>query len=149
MADKPKRPEATHRQQAALSTGADVAPVIGVNGRPMAMVSGACSDLTPTVQFGNVLTGPVTITRWVEDDGDDSDDFVLEKARLVQRQAQTIVGSERRLLQWAIDPSLRVTTPSGNPVEGIPHTPAPPTAPAAEQPAPPPPVDLPTPPSAQ
>jgi hypothetical protein len=112
----------------------------------MAMVSGACSDLVPTVQFGNVLLGPCTVTRWVEDDGDDS---VLEQIRLVERMSQTIIGSERRLLQWAIDPSLRVTTPSGDPVEGIPHTPPAPAAPAAEQPVAKPAPGLPTPPSAQ
>jgi hypothetical protein len=124
-----------------------ISPPMGANGRPMAMVSGACSDLLPTVQFGNVLIGPVTVMRWVEDEGDEQ---VLEQGSKTQRMAQTIVGSERRILQWAIDPSLRVTTPSGEPVEGVPSTPAAKPAPAAaEAPVPKPAPDLPTPPSAQ
>lgn len=143
MAEQDKRPEATHRQRAALSTANGVGAVIGANGRPMAMITGTASDLVPTVQFGNLMVGPVQVTRWVEDDGLES---VIESGLEVQKAAQAICGSERRIIQWALDPSKKIE----NPVTGAqmgPAAPAPTQAPAP--PAPPqPPVMAPPAPSA-
>jgi hypothetical protein len=140
MPDNPTRPEATHRQRAAIS-GVDGNLANGSNGSPMAIVTGTASDHLPTVQFGNVLVGPVSITRWVEDDGDES---VIEAARSVQKMAEAVCGSERRIIQWAIDPSQRVINPATG-AEMAPTTPTqapqsePPAAPQATAPVVPPP----------
>lgn len=77
-------------------------------GNPMAIVIGAASDLVPTVQFGNVCVGPATIMRPVTND---SMEDVIASAREVQKAAEYIVGTERRILQWALDPASKVTHP--------------------------------------
>lgn len=108
MAERNTRTEATHRQRAAQAAVPMTSPPIGANGLPMVMVSGCASDLFPTVQFGNVLVGPVTITRWVEDEGLEA---IIERSRETQQAAEAVCGSERRLIQWATDPSSRVLNP--------------------------------------
>jgi hypothetical protein len=130
MAEDQKRPEATHRQRADMATATAMSPVIGTNGRPMAIVTGTASDLLPTVQFGNLLVGPVQITRWVEDDGADS---VIDGARATQQWAELVCGSERRLIQWALDPSKKIINPSTG-QEMAPSAPAPAAPPAAPEP---------------
>lgn len=111
MADKTGRAEATHRERAAL--GAAVSPLPSswpqdAEGNYLALVSGSCSDLVPTVQFGNVLIGPVTIQRPVV-----AGTFqeIIDAARETQRAAEYVVGVERRALQWAIDPAMKVASP--------------------------------------
>lgn len=134
MAENQKRPEATHRQRASM-TAIDGQLVIGSNGSPMAIITGTASDLVPTVQFGNVMVGPVSITRWVEDDGDES---VIAAAQAVQQMAEAVVGSERRIIQYAIDPSSRVINPATGadmvPTGPQQAAPAPPAPPAQPQP---------------
>lgn len=80
------------------------------DGNPMTVVVGAASDLVPTVQFGNVQIGPVTIMRPVVDDGDDAK--LIEQARFVQKMAEFVVGAERRIIQWATNPASRVINPA-------------------------------------
>lgn len=77
------------------------------NGEPMAIVCGAGSDLVPTVTFGNVVIGPVTIMRPVKNDPN----TLAEEAAFTQELASYVVGSRRRLLQWALDPSSRIEHP--------------------------------------
>lgn len=125
MAEQDRRPEATHRQRAAMGDVGMIGPPIGANGRPMAFVSNSASDLLPTVQFGNILVGPVTIARWVEDDGDDA---VIQASQKNQQAAEFVCGQERRIIQWAIDPSKKIE----NPVTGAVTAPSAP-APAAPQ----------------
>jgi hypothetical protein len=100
------------------------------DGTPMAVVVGAASDLVPTVPFGNVQIGPVTIMRPVTNGELDQ---LIEDGRAVQKAAQFIVGAERRIVQWATDPSSRVVNPATQ-AEVTPAAAgvAPPAAPSAE-----------------
>jgi hypothetical protein len=97
----------------------------------MTVVIGAASDLVPTVPFGNVQIGPVTIMRPVVADNDEA---LLEETRKVQKMAEYVVGSERRIIQWATDPTTRITNPATgqvlDPAAGAPAEP-PKEAPAA------------------
>ncbi len=78
------------------------------NGRPMAIVIGSVKDLLPTVQFGNVTLAP-TIMRPVPNG---TDEELINATREVQRMAEYVCGVERRLLQWALDPSLKFSNPA-------------------------------------
>lgn len=82
---------------------------IGPNGKPMAIVSATASNLVPTVAFGNVVVGPVTIMRAVIDDCEES---VINGARQALRDAEYAVGVERRLLDWALDPASMPVHPT-------------------------------------
>ncbi len=101
MADAPK-------QVVDHSPGITTLP-IGPNGKPMAIVSASASNLVPTVAFGNIVVGPVTIMRAVVDDGDES---VINGARQALRDAEYAVGIERRLLDWALDPASMPVHPT-------------------------------------
>lgn len=79
-------------------------------GKPMCIVVGAASDLVPTVQFGNVNIGPVQIMRPVPNHADL--DMLAMEARVVELLAQYVVGTERRIFQWATDPTTRIEKPS-------------------------------------
>ncbi len=75
----------------------------------MAIVMASMSNLVPTVQYGNVQIGPITVMRAVEDDGDES---VTNAARDAARIAEYVVGCERRLSDWAMDPASMPVNPS-------------------------------------
>lgn len=110
MSEKTGRAEATHRERAAQGT---VAPMLGnfpqdADGNYLAIVSGAASNLVPTVQFGNVLVGPVTITRVV---AAATLQEIIDGARETQRVTEYVVGVECRLLQWAVDPASKIASP--------------------------------------
>lgn len=79
------------------------------DGNYLAIVTGTASDLIPTVQFGNVLIGPVSIARPVA--ATTLADIILH-ARDTQKAAEYVVGAERRLAQWAVEPSSRVINPA-------------------------------------
>lgn len=111
MSEKSGRAEATHRERAALP--AQASPMSSgwpqdADGNYLAVVTGSCSDLVPTVQFGNVLVGPVSIQRPV---AATSMQEIIDAARETQRVAEYVVGVERRLLQWAIDPASKIASP--------------------------------------
>ncbi len=90
--------------------GAHVASLpIGLNGKPMVIVTASASNLVPTVPMGNVTIGPVTVMRAVEDDGDES---VINGARRAARIAEYVVGCERRLSDWAMDPASMPVNPA-------------------------------------
>jgi hypothetical protein len=78
------------------------------DGQPMAIVMGSASDLVPTVPFGNVTIGPVSIMRPVPLG---TDEEMIEAIRGVQRMAQYVCGVERRILQWALDPASKIEHP--------------------------------------
>lgn len=90
-----------------------VSMVIGTDGRPMSRIACTVSDKVPTVQFGNVVVGPVTIERYVDDLGDglEGRQHRIDRAREIMRDAEFVCGVERRLLQWALDPASRVQSP--------------------------------------
>lgn len=105
-----KRPEATHRQRAQLgASGAVQSWPVNVEGNSMVIVTGTSSDLVPTVQFGNVLVGPVSIMRPIPNG---TMEEIIEMAIETQRAVEYVVGSERRAVQWAIDPASRVINPA-------------------------------------
>lgn len=115
MADPTKQAEAHGQQLKEKAAREQLSRIVihqwpmDESGRPMAIVMGAGSDLVPTVQFGNVCIGPVTIMRPVSNE---SLERVIEEGQAVQKAAEYIVGTERRLLQWSIDPSSRITHPT-------------------------------------
>jgi hypothetical protein len=80
------------------------------NGQPMAIAMGQASELVPTVPFGNINIGPAGIMRPVTNH-DDLDLLAMEM-RAVELLAQYVVGVERRLFQWALDPSTKLEKPS-------------------------------------
>lgn len=109
MSEKSGRAEATHRERTALA--AQPMPSNwpqDAEGNYLAIVQGACSDLVPTVQFGNVLIGPVTIQRPV---AGATIQEIIDAARETQKAAEYVVGVERRLLQWALDPASKIASP--------------------------------------
>lgn len=110
MSEKTGRAEATHRERAAQGAVAGMPSSWpqDADGNYLAIVTGSCSDLVPTVQFGNVLVGPVSIQRPV---AVTSMQEIIDAARETQRAAEYVVGVERRLLQWAIDPASKIASP--------------------------------------
>lgn len=85
---------------------------IGENGKPMRRIKVGVSDKVPTVQFGNVVL-TVEMEEWVENTGSGPEGRQqrIDVGRELHRDAQVIVGMERRALQWAMDPSLKVASP--------------------------------------
>jgi hypothetical protein len=77
-------------------------------GNYLVIVTGACSDKVPTVQFGNVVVGPVMIQRPI---AARTLQEIIDAAREIQRAAEYVVGVERRLVQWAVDPAMKVSSP--------------------------------------
>jgi hypothetical protein len=109
MSEDQKRPEATHRQRAELGNIPLMQWPCDAEGNPMAIVSGCASDLIPTVQFGNLLVGPVTIMRPVSNESLES---VIEDAKKTQQAAEFVCGSERRIINWNLDPSTKIINPA-------------------------------------
>lgn len=88
-------------------------PVDPETGKPMTVAVSMASDLVPTVAFGNV-TIQTTVMRPLPIDRDLTDEELTQdiaNIRKVQKVAEYVVGTERRLLQWALDPSSRVQHP--------------------------------------
>lgn len=88
-------------------------PVDPETGKPMTVVVAMASDLIPTVAFGNV-TLQATIMRPVpvgERVAPEELSIDIENAREIQKAAEYVVATERRLLQWALDPATRVQHP--------------------------------------
>jgi hypothetical protein len=81
---------------------------VGPDGNPMAVVVGSVKDTIPTVQYGSVQIF-AAITRPVPNG---TDEEIINATRQVIRDAEYAVGCERRLLQWAIDPSLKFHNPA-------------------------------------
>lgn len=103
---------------------------VDAEGNPMAIVVGTVSDLVPTVQYGNVLVGPLQIMRPVPNG---TIEQIIEEASVVQKAVEFVCGQERRIIQWAIDPSAKVAHPTTGQVvtpEGLKEPEAAPAAPA-------------------
>lgn len=80
------------------------------DGNPMAIITVGATDTVPTVQYGSVKLF-ASITRPVPN-GDHQD--LINEMRMAQRDVEVCVGTERRLLQAALDPSYKFV----NPVDG-------------------------------
>lgn len=78
------------------------------NGEPMAIVTAQASDLFPTVPFGNVNLF-ASIMRPVKNGS--YDDIIMEQ-RLALLMSEYVVATERRLIQWAMDPSTKIEKPA-------------------------------------
>lgn len=68
-----------------------------IRGVPMIKVTCAAAELIPTVQYGNVTVGPVSVTRFVLDLDDDDD--LLERINKVQSVCERAVAGERQSIQ--------------------------------------------------
>lgn len=68
----------------------------GENGKAMLKVTAAAAELIPTVQFGNVTVGPCSVTRFVEDLGEEE---MLKQISKVQTVCELAVAEERLSVQ--------------------------------------------------
>jgi|ERR1700722_1227868 len=66
---------------------------IGSNGKPLVRISCAASELIPTVQYGNVNVGPVSVTRYFDDT---TDDDLKKNIRLTQSICEEAVAEDRQ-----------------------------------------------------
>ena len=76
------------QQKLALDQGnknSEVDPVPG-----MVLISCAAAELIPTVQYGNVTVGPVSVKRWVPVDFKGFTEDELNSMKLAARQIQSI-----------------------------------------------------------
>lgn len=89
-----------------------------VNGQPMAIAIGQASELIPTQPFGNIQIGPAAIMRPIPNSSDLNE--LAADLRLTELVAQYVVGIERRLIQWTMDPSLKIERPSQLEIAGVP-----------------------------
>lgn len=91
---------------------------VDADGNPMVIISGQASEKVPTTQYGNVNIGPVMVMLPISASLS-REERILREIEL-QEEAQYVVARERRLLQWALDPSTKVA----NPANGAVATPA-------------------------
>jgi len=80
---------------------------VDARGEPMAVITGSIEDLIPTVAYGNVKIA-ASITRPVPNG---TDEELVNATRQVLRDVEFVVGCERRLVQHAIDPSIKLASP--------------------------------------
>jgi hypothetical protein len=138
----------TAREKAIKGTGGPqvLSWPVDPDGNPMNIVMATAADLIPTVAFGNV-TLQATIMRPVVQGVALTDEELapdIDNARRVLKAAEYVVGTERRLVQWALDPASRIV----NPATGEEFTGAGEAAGGAPIPAPTTPGPAPTPPVA-
>jgi hypothetical protein len=70
--------------------------------KPMIKITCAAAELIPTVQYGNVTVGPVTVTRFVRDLGDENElepEDLLKQINDVQTVCERAVAEERQSIQ--------------------------------------------------
>lgn len=81
---------------------------VAADGTPLVKVTGSCLDKVPTVQYGSVQIGPVSISRWIDAR---TMQEIIDATRETQKMAEYACGVERRLVTWALDPSSKVQSP--------------------------------------
>lgn len=119
MADEAKSEQEYHAQQLAEKPARDGRMQTphnwphDENGEPMAIIMCQASELAPTVKFGNVTIGPVGAMVPCKNDYK----VIEAKMREMQKLAEYIIGTERRLIQWSLDPSSKIIPPKQE-VEG-------------------------------
>lgn len=89
-------------------------PVDPETGKPMTVFVAMASDLVPTVPFGNVTIQSTIMRPVPAGEAVDLAELTqdIENGRQIQKAVEYIVGTERRLLQWALDPQARIQSPT-------------------------------------
>lgn len=67
---------------------------LGSNGKPLIKITCSAAELIPTVQYGNVTCGPVTVARYVEDTGDNKD--LKNEIRITQTLCEEAIAEDRQ-----------------------------------------------------
>lgn len=80
------------RDEGAKNFDIDDIPV-GINGKPLISVQCAAAELVPTIQFGNVVVGPVVVKRYVEDI---DDNYLKLKIKKNQELCEEAVAEDRK-----------------------------------------------------
>lgn len=87
------------------------------DGTPMAVVMVSAAELVGSGQgmpdYSNITLGPVSFMLPCKNDAA----VIEETAREGQRLCQYLIGTERRAVQWAMDPSLKPLHPGEIPDE--------------------------------
>lgn len=99
MADAPKRkppsPKRVGRDEVKRpSEKMEAGWPVDQNGRPMAQISFAASELVPTAQYANVTLGPAQATIFVENDEQAIHDGLGALAEITE----TVIGNHRSLV---------------------------------------------------
>lgn len=68
---------------------------IGANGLPMVQIQASASELIPTGEYANVVVGPVTVVKWIEDPGDDLADEVNDLCETIEAD---VISVQRTLV---------------------------------------------------
>jgi hypothetical protein len=68
-----------------------------IRGMPAIKITCAAAELVPTVQYGNVTVGPISVTRFVVDLDDDED--LLKQINRTQAICEQAVAEERKTVQ--------------------------------------------------
>lgn len=66
---------------------------LGTNGKPLIKISSSAAELIPTVPYGNVNVGPVTVERYVEDLGTDE---LKKDIRATQELSEEAIAEDRQ-----------------------------------------------------
>lgn len=68
---------------------------IGANGLPMIQIQVSASELIPTGEYANVVVGPVTVVKWIEDPGDGLADEVNDLCEVIEAD---VISVQRTLV---------------------------------------------------
>lgn len=68
--------------------------LLGSNGLPLIKISCASAELIPTVQYGNVTVGPISVQRYVEDTRDIKD--LKNEIKITQEVSEAAVAEDRQ-----------------------------------------------------
>lgn len=77
------------------------------DGRAMAIVFSSAGEVVKTQEYCNVQLGPTGAMVPVKNDPEE----IERTQREMQQLAQYILGTERRSIQWSMDPSLKPLSP--------------------------------------
>lgn len=68
---------------------------IGANGLPMIQIQVTASELIPTGEYANVVVGPVTVVKWIEDPGDGLADEINDLCEIIEAD---VISVQRTLV---------------------------------------------------
>lgn len=93
---RPKATNGTARRDEDVRTERQGGIPIGSNGLPMIEISFTASDLFPTGDYANVVVGPATATRWIEDTDPESTDHISSGLNKLAEAVEIDVIAEQR-----------------------------------------------------